>query len=146
MRLRLSKLRLAASLGTFGLVAAAIGALSPAGSVRAAPPPTSFKEQVLPIFEQHCVECHNPEGVGYKSISLDLRSYQGLMAGSHFGVAVIPSHPELSPLVATLQDKGHPFPLLQSFKGLKMPPVEAPLSPAELNTVIDWIREGAKDN
>lgn len=68
------------------------------------------------------------------------------MAGSQFGMAVIPGHPELSPLIGVLQRNGRPFPQLQAYKNLEMPPLGPPLSSAELNTVIEWIRQGAKDN
>jgi hypothetical protein len=61
-----------------------------AGVSRApAAPPTGFRQLVLPILKQHCVICHNPQGV---EVNLDLRSYRELMAGSLFGVAVIPGH------------------------------------------------------
>lgn len=127
-------------------LAAAIRGVPLMYSAQAQSPQISFKEQVLPIFEQDCAQCHNPDGIGYKSIGLDLRSYQGLMAGSRFGTAIIPGQPEHSPLIAVLQRNGHPFPLLQSYKNLQMPPLGPPLSSAELNTVIEWIRQGAKDN
>lgn len=105
-----------------------------------ASPPVSFKAQVLPIFEQHCVSCHSPTGVAYKAIGLDLRSYDGLMAGSQFGVAVIPRHPELSPLIQAIT------PDAPSFKNLKMPPLGPPLSPAVIDVISRWIQEGTKDN
>ena len=101
---------------------------------------TSFKTQVLPIFELHCIACHSPSGVAYKAINLDLTSYQGLMSGSNFGVAVIPYHPELSPLIQVLEKN------MNSIKNLKMPPVQPLLPPAEIKVISDWIGQGAKDN
>ncbi len=111
-----------------------------AGAAPAAAPPVSFKEQVLPIFQLHCVACHSPGGVGYTAIGLDLRSYQGLRAGSSLSVAVVPGHPELSPLIAVLQPNGH------SFKNLKMPPLGPLLSPQQIDIISRWIQEGANDN
>lgn len=86
------------------------------------------------------MSCHSPGGIGYKAITLDLRSYRGLKAGSNFGVAVIPWHPELSPLIAVLK------PNAPSYKNLKMPPLGPPLSSAQIDVISRWIQEGAKDN
>ena len=69
-------------------------------------------------------------------MNLDLRSYRGLMAGSLFGVAVVPGHPESSPLVAVLKPNSPS----------KMPPVGPPLSSEEIDAISRWIQEGAKDN
>lgn len=86
------------------------------------------------------MSCHNPDGVAYKAINLDLGSYRGLMAGSQFGMAVIPWHPELSPLVAVVK------PNSPSYKNLKMPPVGPPLSAEQIGVISRWIQESAKDN
>jgi mono/diheme cytochrome c family protein len=115
------------------LVFACLGAAIFSRPHAAATPPTSFKRQVLPILKQHCLICHNPQGV---EVNLDLRSYQGLMAGSLFGVAVIPGHAESSPLVAVLKPNSPS----------KMPPVGRPLSFEEIDVISRWIQEGAKDN
>ena len=62
------------------------------------------------------------------------------MAGSTYGTAVVPGHPEFSPLVAVLKKEGH------SFKNLKMPPLGPLLSAEEIDVISTWIKEGAKDN
>ena len=139
-RLQRQKGVLAALLGAVALALLTIGMGFLSHSARSAPGPVSFQSGVLPIFEQHCVACHSPGGVGYTAINLDLRSYRGLMGGSSLGVAVIPYHPELSPLIAVLEGNGH------AFKNLHMPPLGPPLSAAEIGTVSRWIQEGANDN
>lgn len=133
------------SLQAIAIAAAVLGGMALASplatpAVEAAPASTSFKKQVLPIFERHRVVCHSPSGVGYKAIGLDLRSYQGVMAGSFFGVAVIPRRPELSPLISVLGNGE------LAFKNLVMPPVGKPLSSADVETIRRWIKEGAPDN
>ncbi len=140
MRPVLRTLSLSLLIGAAGAAAAAIGEGPVLPGASAAPPPTSFSRQVLPILEQRCVVCHSPSGVGYKAIGLDLRSYEGVMAGSIYGVAVIPRHPELSPLIAVIQKNR------ASFKNLKMPPIGKLLSSAEIDMISRWIAEGAKDN
>ncbi len=130
----------AAMLGVLALALLTTGVGFLSHPARSAPGPASFQKGVLPIFGQHCVACHSPGGVGYTAINLDLRSYRGLRGGSSLGVAVIPYHPELSPLIAVLEGNGH------AFKSLRMPPLGPPLSAAEIGTVSRWIQEGAKDN
>lgn len=121
-------------------IAALAAALAPPRVALSAEPDVSFKTQVLPILDQYCVTCHSPSGVGYKAVKLDLQNYAGVRAGSTMGVAVIPYHPELSQLVAVLQPGGH------AFKNLTMPPVGSQLSPAQVQTISLWIKQGAQDN
>lgn len=129
----------AAAVGAVAMsVGLGFGAFSP--TAWSQPAPTSFQNEVLPILAARCVSCHNPEGVGFKAIGLDLRSYKLLMSGSTFGVAVVPLHPELSPLVAVLE------PDTPSFKNLKMPPEHPTLPPNQIQVISRWIQEGAKDN
>ena len=71
-------------------IAAFAAAFTPPRSARSAEREVSFKAQVLPIFAQHCVMCHNPSGIGYKAVGLNLQNYQGLRAGSSMGGTVIP--------------------------------------------------------
>ncbi|MDE2133581.1 MAG: hypothetical protein KGM97_04375 [Alphaproteobacteria bacterium] len=108
----------------------------------ATPEPTSFQKQVLPIFEAHCFMCHSQGGVGYVSVNLDLRSYRALRSGSAGGVAVIPYHPERSPLMKVLRDDW----TSNNKNALRMPPLGPPLSQEELDVISRWIKEGAKDN
>ena len=115
-------------------------ALAPPHMALSAEPEISFKTQVLPILEEHCVSCHSPSGIGYKAVGLDLQSYAGVRAGSTMGVAVIPYHPELSELIAVLQPGGH------AFKNLQMPPLGNLLSPAQVHIIGLWIKQGANDN
>jgi hypothetical protein len=39
---------------------------------RPGPPPTSFAEDVFPIFKGRCIDCHQPGGPGYEASGLDL--------------------------------------------------------------------------
>lgn len=121
---------------------AALVVFSGFGRAAAPEPATSFRNQVLPIFQEHCVMCHAPGGVGYRAISLDLRSYRGLRSGSAAGVAVIPYHPDRSLLMRVLVDDWES----KSENALRMPPLGPQLSPAELDAIRRWIKEGAKDN
>lgn len=129
----------AAIIGAGLIFAGGANAILPAKAL-AAQPMIGFKQQVMPILQQHCTVCHSPGGVGFKAIGLDLEGYKQLMSGSTFGTAVIPYHPELSPLVQVLKPNGH------SFKDLRMPPVGTLLTPSEVRVISTWIRQGAKNN
>ena len=123
-----------------GLLAWGAGAVLASAPAWSAAPVVSFKQQIQPIFQQHCVMCHNPGQIGYKSIHLDLSNYEGVMAGSTYGAAVIPHQPQFSPLIAVLKKNGH------AFKNLNMPPLGPPLSAEQIELIGEWIRQGAKDN
>ena len=118
-----------------------IGVCAPRAA--AAPQPaTSFQKQVLPIFQEHCVMCHGPGGVGNASAGLDLSTYHGLKSGSTAGVVVIPYHPERSLLMRVLKTNW----TSTEKNAIRMPPLGEQLSPAELDTISHWIKQGAKDN
>ena len=105
-------------------------------------PTISFEKQVLPILQEHCAMCHGPGGVGYISIGMDLRSYEGLKSGSAAGVAVIPYHANRSPLIRVLVDAWHS----SDQNALKMPPLGPQLSTDDIAVISKWIDEGAKNN
>ena len=45
----------------------------------------SFAEEVLPILEKYCVECHSEESA---ELGLKLDTYEGVMGGSDYGTVV----------------------------------------------------------
>ena len=98
----------------------------------------SFKESVLPIFEQHCIQCHSEGHVGFQSIGLDLTTYQSVMNGSQKGRAVIPMQPQMSPLVKVLDWSKNTYP--------HMPANQHQLDKKDVETISAWIAAGAKDN
>ena len=98
----------------------------------------SFKQDVEPIFAQHCIQCHMPGKIGYEAIALDLTTYQGVRNGSMHGLIVIPHHPQRSTLMKVL-DWSKPY-------YLKMPPLAHELSQQDLETIRAWILAGAKND
>ena len=90
----------------------------------------SFANDVLPIFTEHCAECH---GADEPEEGLVLTSYKDTMAGSFYGTVIKPGAPEesyLVELVATGQ----------------MPKRGADLTQAQVDTIVAWITAGAPDN
>jgi mono/diheme cytochrome c family protein len=96
-----------------------------------------FNRDVRPILAQHCFKCHGPDDKSREArLRLDLRdsALAPAKSGKH---AITPGHLDKSELVARITATDE--------KKL-MPPPEAkrPLSPAEINTLKNWIASGAE--
>jgi len=114
-----------------GLIAALTGAffaaLTAVGPVRA--DERLFREKVAPIFEWHCVGCHQgekPKG------GLSLVSAKTLAAGGESGTPIEPGKPDESLLVEMI-----------SGEKPAMPQKGRPLSENEVAAIRDWIAAGA---
>ena len=98
---------------------------------RAGRPSPSFKDDILPILTNRCAfaGCHvagGPEGV-------DLRTYNTVIAGGRDADTVIAGDARESELVEVIVEG-------------EMPPGGPPLPAAQVQLIIDWINEGAKNN
>jgi len=90
--------------------------------------PVSFERTIQPILTGRCVMCH-PSGNGAGDVSLS--SYADLMDGG----LVESGKPEESVLLrAVVGEKP------------RMPKVGGPLKPAQLESIRQWIAEGAKND
>ena len=94
-------------------------------------PSPSFQDDILPILTNRCAfaGCHvagGPDGI-------DLRTYEAVMAGGHEGAIVIAGNARRSELVEKIVEG-------------KMPPSGPPVPVAQIQLIIDWINEGAKNN
>jgi mono/diheme cytochrome c family protein len=115
-----------------------LGLRGPAVSAAVADTTASFKGDVLPIFQVHCVSCHTPGSEGTATSGLDLTTYQGIMKGTKYGAMVIPGNAEYSNLMWLLDWRASPQ--------LRMPHGKQQLPIGERDTIRTWIRQGAKDN
>jgi mono/diheme cytochrome c family protein len=113
----------AASLGVglFAFAAADPAAISPGDAL--------FRDKVAPIFEAHCVICHNADA--HKG-GHALDSAAGLAAGGPHGPILVPGKPDASKIIEMVSG---PDP--------KMPKKGDPLTAAEVKTLRDWIAAGA---
>jgi len=97
----------------------------------------SFSQNIQPIFDQSCVNCHPSSG------NLDLRagnSYNNLVnvpASGYSGILVVPGDPDNSILYKKIDGSGA--------YGSNMP-VGGSLSASQINMIEQWILEGAPDN
>jgi len=90
----------------------------------------NFRDHVLPIFKDHCNNCHNPDK---KKADLDLTSVAGIEKGSSGGEVVRVGTPDSSPLfLAMIHDDDYD----------PMPPKKPKLDEKTLAVVRDWITGG----
>ncbi len=98
----------------------------------------SFEEDVFPIIELRCLECHQPGGIGYEKSGLDLRNYEGLMKGTKYGSMVTPGNAFESNLLAVIDRRTSPE--------IWMPHKKKQLSKCERQTFRFWVMQGARNN
>lgn len=122
-----------AGFAVFG-AALALGSFATPASAQEA----SFAEDVLPVLNFRCTECHQPGGDGFEISGLDLTSYEGVMAGTKFGPMIIPGNWLESNLLAVIEHR--------TDKKLWMPHNRKPLSKCEILLLRFWVLQGAKDN
>lgn len=91
-----------------------------------------FKDQVLPILQQRCYECHSHSG-GQAKGGLMLDSREAWKTGGDSGPAIVPGDLENSPLVKAVQ-----------YDGLMMPPTGR-LPDEEIAVLVRWVKSGAYD-
>jgi len=90
----------------------------------------SFANDILPIFESRCVNCHGGERTQEE---LDLKTHASLMAGSSNGPVVAPGDAENSLLVELVATQ-------------KMPKRGPKLTPPQVQLITDWVNQGALDS
>ena len=100
----------------------------------------SFKKDVMPILQDHCISCHQPGGKGQLKSGLDMTTYEGLMKGTVYGPVVIPGNSSTSTFTKLLTGTN---------KGLKMPMglnPEGTLARQYILLLRKWVAQGAKNN
>ncbi|HEX8296336.1 MAG TPA: c-type cytochrome domain-containing protein, partial [Chthoniobacteraceae bacterium] len=88
--------------------------------------PVTFKDHILPVFKNACLNCHNPDK---KKAGLDLSTYQGALQGGENGPVLDSGNPAASLLFKCVKQTEEP----------KMPPKGDKLNDAELALVEKWI-------
>ena len=99
----------------------------------------SFANDVQPVLNQYCIECHTAGGTGTEASGLDLSSYEGLMAGTRNGPMVIAGDSLGSNLLVLMEGRADP--------SIKMPHgSNEKVSAAEIEAIRLWIVQGAENN
>lgn len=97
----------------------------------------SYSKNLLPIFTSDCAPCHT--AAPYLA-NFDVTSYIGVMRGGQYGKAVVMGHPTRSLIIHLLEKKSARLP------GVQMPLGGPPLTKAQVGTIANWIKDGAKNN
>lgn len=126
------------SLGAQAGIAALTAVLAIGFLPSAARAEMSFKEDVFPIIQLRCLECHRPGGEGYEKSGLDLRTYESLMKGTKFGAVITPHSAIESSLIAVIERRTSPE--------IWMPHKRKELSSCERRVFSHWVRQGARKN
>jgi len=93
----------------------------------------TFQDQVLPLIENHCAKCHNPDK---KKGDLDLTSYNGALKGGGSGQVLVSGSPDSSKLIKAITHAEEPT----------MPPNKPPLPDKEIDIFKRWIAGGLLEN
>lgn len=105
----------------------------PAGvePIQTAQGPVSYAQQVAPIFQTRCSDCHT--GDTSESADLDLSTYENVMKGSKYGTVIEAGDPESSLLVEMVESG-------------EMPQDSDPVPAEEIELIRSWIAGGAENN
>jgi mono/diheme cytochrome c family protein len=90
----------------------------------------SFANDVLPIIESRCVNCHGGDRI---EEGLLMRTYDEILAGSDNGPIIVPGDVEGSLLVELVASK-------------EMPKRGPKLTPPQVQIISDWVAAGAPNN
>ena len=102
-------------------------------AARSSPDLDHFEKKVRPLLVEHCYDCHSAEAKIKGGLRLDHRA--GWETGGDSGPALIPGDPAASRLLRAVSYED---------RDLKMPPKQK-LSPADVETLRQWIANGAPD-
>jgi hypothetical protein len=92
----------------------------------------TFNKDIAPMFAASCGDCHG--GANMKG-GLSLGSYATAIRGGESGDAIIPGDPDGSLLFRLVTKQEEPF----------MPRKGDPLTDAQIETLRDWIQNGAPE-
>jgi len=90
----------------------------------------SFANDILPIIESRCINCHGGQRTEKE---LDMKTFESLMAGSENGPVVTPGDAAQSKFVELVANQ-------------KMPKRGPKLTPPQVQLFTDWVNQGALDN
>ena len=99
----------------------------------------SFSQEVRPILDQNCIECHQVGGIGEQASGFSMETYDDLMKGTNFGPMIIAGDTKGSNLLVLMEGRADP--------SINMPHgYREPVSTQDIQIVSLWIDQGAKNN
>lgn len=99
----------------------------------------SFRQDVQPILESNCIECHiSPGGEGYIRTGLSMATYEDLMQGTMYGPVIVPGDSKRSILNMLVEGRAGP--------SMSMPHGRESLRSEEIEILRLWVEYGAQPN
>jgi len=100
----------------------------------------SYQQEIYPILADNCFTCHTPpDGEGYRTVGLNMASWQTLMRGSDYGRIIVPGDSRRSVLNMLVEGRAD--------ASLRMPhDAVEPLSDGDIESLRRWVDQGAKNN
>lgn len=98
----------------------------------------TYADDVGPILQKHCAECHVAGQQGAVTSGFLMDSYESVMKGSRFGSVIDPGSAISSSLYILVSGKAD--------LTISMPHGKDPLSAEEIETIRVWIENGAVEN
>jgi hypothetical protein len=107
----------------------------------------SFSSDVKPILDNYCISCHSGSAEGELASGFAVDTYDSVMHGTKFGQVVVPGSAMSSSLYLVVTEKVDPK--------IHMPPHHDEslaagrgfaLSRSNIETIGNWIDQGAKNN
>jgi hypothetical protein len=121
------------------LVAAVLTVLSFPTLATAAQGETSYKNDVVPIIHDYCLNCHEPGGKGYEKSGLNMSTYESLIKGTKFGSVIKPGDSFTSIFIQVIEGRVH--------ASIKMPyGMSGGLAKDKIEILKKWVDQGAKNN
>lgn len=101
--------------------------------------PVSFGQEVKPILDRYCIDCHMPGGEGTEASGFSIASYADVMKGTRNGPMIVPGDPLGSNMLVLMEGRADPSIAMPHGKDVKA-------SAEEIATIRRWIEQGAADN
>ena len=99
----------------------------------------SFSQDVKPILDTYCMECHQPGGQGEVVSGFGMATHESLLKGARFGPMVIAGDAEGSNMLVLMEGRADP--------SISMPHGQQdPVSKKDIQTIRSWIVQGARNN
>ena len=99
----------------------------------------SFSQDVKPILDTYCMECHQPGGKGEVASGFNMATHETLMKGARFGPMVIAGDAEGSNMIVLMEGRADP--------SISMPHgQQKTISKPDIQTIRLWVEQGARNN
>ncbi len=99
----------------------------------------SFSQDVKPILDANCIQCHQAGGEGEVASGFNMETYDSLMKGTRFGPMIIAGDVEGSNILVLMEGRADP--------SISMPHgQQETISKQDIQTIRLWIEQGARNN